>query len=97
MEKWEYRFEPSSKEAWIAQMENDLRGGSNCHPQQRIGGRGEPLIPFQHKEEFRSPEPIILPAWNCLKKRSSRLWLRKSRLIETMFRILNVQPSFRKR
>lgn len=59
MQNWEYTFDPVSKEAWIQQIEQDLKGQSidSLHKE---WWPGEPLVPIHHFEDS-ALSPISLP------------------------------------
>jgi methylmalonyl-CoA mutase len=59
MQKWEYTFPPTSKEDWIRQIEQDLKGKS-IESLCSEWWPGEPLVPFHHAGDSVI-EPIILP------------------------------------
>jgi len=59
MQKWEYTFPPTSKEDWIRQIEQDLKGKA-IESLYSEWWPGEPLVPVHHASDS-STEPIILP------------------------------------
>jgi len=58
MQKWEYTFPPTSKEDWIRQIEQDLKGKS-IESLYSEWWPGEPLVPVHPSDS--ATEPIILP------------------------------------